>query len=138
MLSNPANRHRWFIVVSIVVALVVVSLGMALNRALSSPPRFRASSLVLITPTSSTSGVLAQSFQARALQSMPGVHLEQRGSPGLVEVVAYATNAAEAQTNANQAPSLLARAAMETLGGGVRVSQVRQAFRARRTSIFHP
>ena len=138
MLSNPSNRHRWFIIVSIVVALVVVSLGMAFHRALSSPPRFRASSLVLITPASSTSGVLAESFQERAFQSMPGVHLEQRGSPGLVEVVAYATNAAEAETNANQAPNLLARAAMETLGGGVRVGQVRQAFRARRTSIFHP
>ena len=81
MLSNPSNRHRWFIIVSIVVTLVVTWLGMALHRALSSPPRFRASSLVLITPASSTSGVLAESFQERAFQSMPGVHLEQRGSP---------------------------------------------------------
>ncbi len=103
LLSNPSNRHKWFIIVSCVVVLILRSLGVALHRALSSPPRFRASSLVLITPTSSTSAVLAKSFQARAFQSMPGVHLEQRGSAGLIEVVAYAATAAEAQTNANQA-----------------------------------
>lgn len=81
MRPNPSNRHKWFIIVSLVVVLIVVSLGMALHRALSSPPRFRASSLVLMTPF--TNGVLAASFQARAFQSMPGVRLEQRGTTGL-------------------------------------------------------
>jgi uncharacterized protein involved in exopolysaccharide biosynthesis len=138
MLSNPSNRYKWFIIVSCVVVLIVGSLGLALHRALSSPPRFRASCLVLITPTSSVSGVLAESFQARAFQSIPRVHLEQRGSPGLIEVVAYATNAAEAQTNANQAFYPLARAGEETFGAGFRVSILRQALSARRTSIIHP
>src|ERR1039457_3417942 len=84
MLSNPWPCHKWLIIVSCFVVLIVGSLGVALHRAFSSPPRFRASSLVLITPTSSVNGVLAESFQARAFQSMPGVHLKQRGSPGLV------------------------------------------------------
>jgi hypothetical protein len=162
LLSNPSNRHKWFIIVSCVVVVVVGSLGVALHRALSSPPRFRASSLALITPTASTSVVLTESFQARAFQSMPGVHLEQRGSAGLIEVVAYAATprrpvvragpsraglievvayaatAAEAQTNANQAFYPLARAGMETFGAGFRVSILRPALSARRTSIFHP
>lgn len=56
--------------VAFVVVLVVVSLGMALHRALSSPPRFRASSLVLMTPF--TNGLLAESFQARAFKGAPG------------------------------------------------------------------
>src|ERR1039458_8714918 len=138
MLSNPSNRHKWFIIVSCVVVLIVGSLGVALHRALSSPPRFRASSLVLITPTSSVNGVLAESFQARAFQSMAGVHLKQRGSPSLIEVVAYATNAAEAQTNANQAFYPMARAGGETFGAGFRVSTLRPALSVRRTSVFHP
>ena len=162
LLSNPSNRHKWFIIVSCVVVLILGSLGVALHRALSSPPRFRASSLVLITPTSSTKAVLAESFQARAFQSMPGVHLERQGSAGLIEVggaatprrpavrvgpggaaglieiVAYAATAAEAQTNANQAFYPLARAGMGTFGAGFRMSTLRPAMSARRTSIFHP
>jgi len=138
MLSNPSNRHKWRIVVSCVVVLILGSLGVALHRALSSPPRFRASSLVLITPTSSTSGVLAESFQARVFESMPGVHLEQRGTNGLVEVVAYAATAAEAQTSANKAFYPLARAGMETFGAWFRVSILRQALSARRASVFRP
>jgi uncharacterized protein involved in exopolysaccharide biosynthesis len=138
MLSNSLKRNKWFIIVSCVVLLIVGSLGVALYRALSSPPRFRASSLVLVAPTSSTSGVLAESFQARAFQSMPGIHLEQRGSPGLIEIVAYATNAAEAQTNANQALYPLARAGEETFGSGFRLSIVRPALSARRASAFRP
>jgi hypothetical protein len=163
LLSNPSNRHKWFIIVSCGVVLILGSLGVALHRALSSPPRFRASSLVLITPTSSTKAVLAESFQARAFQSMPGVHLERQGSAGLIEVVAYAATprrpavragpggaaglieivayaatAAEAQTNANQAFYPLARAGMETFGAGFRMSILRPAMSARRTSIFHP
>ena len=118
------------------VVPVLASLGMALHRALSSPHRFRASSLVLMTPF--TNGELAKSFQARAFQSIPGIHLEQRGTTGLIEVVANAATVAEAQTNANQAPNLLARAAKETYGAGVRVSTIRQAISARRTSIFNP
>ena len=138
MLSNPSNRHKWFIIVSCVVVLIVGSLGVALHRALSSPPRFRASSLVLITPTPFTSGVLAETFQARAFQSMPGVHLKQQGTAGLIEVVAYAATAAEAQTNANQAPYPLALAGMETFGAGFRMSILRPALSAQRTFIFHP
>jgi len=83
-------------------------------------------------------GVLAESFQGRAFHSMPRVHVEQCGTAGLIEVVAYAATAAEAQTNANQAPEHLARAAMETFGPGVRVSIIRRATSARRTSTFHP
>jgi hypothetical protein len=136
LLPNPSHRHKWFFIVAFVVALVVVSLGMALHQALSSPPRSRASSTVLMTPF--TNGVLAKSFQARTFQSIPGAHLEQRGTAGLIEVVAYAATAAEAQTNANQATDRLACAAMETFGVGVRVSTIRGATSARRTSIFHP
>jgi hypothetical protein len=84
-----------------------------------------------------TNEVLAKSFQARAFQSIPGVHLEQRGTAGLIEVVAYAATAAEAQASASQATDRLARAAMETFGAGVRVSIIRPATSAR-TSIFHP
>ena len=134
VLPNPSNRHKWSIIVSFVVVLVVVSLSMALHRALSSPPRFRASSTMLMMPF--TNAVLAESFQARVFQSIPGVHLEQIGTSGLIEVVAYAATAAEAVTNANQAPNLLAFAAHEELG--VRVATARQALSAQRTSIFHP
>ena len=138
VLSNPSNRHKWFIIVPCVVVLIVGSLGLALHRALSSAPRFRASSLVMIRPTSSTTGVLAESFQARAFQSMAGVHLKQRGSPSLIEVVAYATNAAEAQTNANQAFYPQARAREQTFGAGFRVIILRPALSARRASTFRP
>jgi hypothetical protein len=86
----------------------------------------------------STNAVLAESFQARTFQTMPGVRLEPHGTSGLIEVVAYAATAAEAQTNANEAPIVLARAVYETFGDGVRVNTLRQALSIQRTSIFHP
>ena len=135
MLPNAPNRKKKFIIVSLLVVLVVVLISMALYSTLSSPPRFRASSLVMISPF--TNGVLATSFQARAFQSMPAVHLQQQGAAGIIEVVAYGTTAGEAQTSANQATDRLLRAVAESFGTGVRVGILRRADNARRTSIFH-
>jgi hypothetical protein len=135
MLPNIPSRQKRFIIASILVVLVVALLSTVLYQALSSPPRFRASSLVFMTPF--PKGVLLPSFQTRAFLSMPTVHLEQRGAGGIVEVVAYATTAGDVQTNANEATVLLLRAVSESFGTGVHASIVRRADSARRTSIFH-
>jgi hypothetical protein len=135
MLSTPLDRKRWPIVVSLLVVVLLVLLGTELHKALSSPPRFRASTLVLMTPF--TNGVLTASFQAHTFQSMPGVHLKQIGAAGLVEVVAYGPTAAAALTNANQATYRLVLAAPETFGAALRVSIIRGPVYLGRTSIFH-
>jgi hypothetical protein len=135
MLPTPLNRKRWPIVVSLVVVALLVLTGTELHKALSSPPRFRASTVVQMTPF--TNGVMTASFQAQTFQSMPGVHLKQRGAAGLIEVVAYGPTAAAALTNANQATYRLLLAAPETFGTAVRVRIVRGAVYLGRTSIFH-
>jgi hypothetical protein len=135
MLPTPLNRNRWPIVVSLLVVALLVLLGTELHKALSSPPRFRASTLVLMTPF--TNGVLTASFQAHAFQSMPGVHLKQKGAAGLIEVVAYGPTAAAALTNANQATYRLVLAAPEMFGAALRVSIIRGPVNLGRTSIFH-
>ena len=135
MIPTPLNRKRWPIVVSFLVVVLLVLIGTEFHKALSSPPRFRASTVVQMTPF--TNGVLTASFQAHAFQSMPGVHLKQRRGVGLIEVIAYGPTAAAALTNANQATSRLLLAAPETFGTAVRFSVLRGPVYLGRTSIFH-
>jgi hypothetical protein len=128
------------VVTSFLVVLLVALLGTQLHKALSSPPRYRAYTVVQMTPF--TNGVMTASFQAQTFQSMPGVHLKQRRgaaglAAGLIEVVAYGTTAAAALTNANQAAYRLVRVAPETFGAAVRVRIIEGPIYYGRTSIFH-
>jgi hypothetical protein len=123
------------VVASLLVVVLVALLGTQLHQALSSPPRFRATTLVLMQPF--TNAVMTESFQAHAFHSMPGVHLKQTGA-GLIEVVAYGPSKTTAETNAWEAFYCLARAGENAFGAGVRMYVCRAPIDGHRTSILHP
>ena len=123
------------IVTSLFVVVLAALLGTQLHKALSSPPRFRATMLILMQPF--TNAAMTESFQASAFHSMPGVRLRQQGA-GLIEVVAYGPSKATAETNAWDAFYCLARTAETTFGPGIRMYVCRAPIDGHRTSILHP
>ena len=109
-------------VVSAVLAAIILVLGIEIYLSQSS---FRASSRLIVVPF--TNGVLEPAFQAKAFQSIPNVRIEYQIGRSWIEVVAHASTAEAALTNATEATHRLLGTALESFGTGVSLHVVQEA-----------
>jgi hypothetical protein len=140
------NTKR-FVIAALICLMTLLMIGVALYIATPSTHRYRTDSLVLATPF--TNALLARSFEAQVIRTIPGVLRLQVSpsfslpAPGLpaatngmaLRIVAFGRTPEEAKRAANEAATQLSRTVLTNYGVTGEIADM--ATGARRYSYFH-